>query len=84
MPEVRRRIPSATSQRLHVSDIEEILIPNLGDVKSHGVDVSSALVLRLAPEAQFNDAAWSRSNSASSGVTHRSNTPTHGHAIVSR
>jgi hypothetical protein len=84
VPEVRRRIPSATSQRLHVSDIEEILIPNLGDVKSHGVDVSSALVLRLGPEAQFNDAAWSRSNSASSGVTHRSNTPTHGHAIVSR
>jgi len=30
--EVRRQIPSATSQRLHVSDIEEILIPNLGDV----------------------------------------------------
>ena len=30
-PKMRRRIPSATSQRLHVSDIEEILIPNLAD-----------------------------------------------------
>ena len=67
MPEVRRRIPSATSQRLHVSDIEEILIPNLGDVNPTGVEVSSALVLRLGPEAQFNDAARSSSNSASKG-----------------
>jgi hypothetical protein len=67
---VRRQIPSATSQRHHVSDIEEIPIPNLGDVNPTGVEVSSALVLRLGPEAQFNDAAWSRSSSASSGVTH--------------
>jgi hypothetical protein len=28
VPGVRRRIPSATSQRLHVSDIEKILILN--------------------------------------------------------
>jgi len=84
VPEVPRRIPSATSQRLHVSDFEEILIPNLGGVNPTGVEVSSALVLRLGPEAQFNDAAWSRSISASSSVTHRPNTTPHKHGTVSR
>ena len=39
MPGVRQRITSATSQRLHVSDIEEILILNLGDVNPTGVEV---------------------------------------------
>ena len=48
MPEVRRRIPSATSQRLHVSDIEEILILNLGNVNPTGVEISSALVVHIA------------------------------------
>ncbi len=81
---MRQRITSATSQRLHVSDIEEILIPKLGDVHPTGVELSSALVLRLGPEVQFNDAARSRSSSASSGVTHRSNTTPHGHTTVSR
>ena len=66
MPEVRRQISSATSQRLHVSDIEEILSPNLGDVNPTGAEVSSALVLRLGSEAQFNDATWSNLSSASS------------------
>ena len=48
MPGVRQRITSATSQRLHVSDIEEILILNLGDVNPTGVEVSSALVVQIA------------------------------------
>jgi Protein of unknown function (DUF2934) len=38
VPEVRRRIPSATSQRFHVSDIEEILIPSRGTETAAGLE----------------------------------------------
>jgi hypothetical protein len=41
-------------------------------------------VLRLGAEAQFNDAAWSSSSSATSGVTQRLNMIPHEHATVSR
>ncbi len=55
VPGVRRRIPSATSQRLHVSDIGEILIPNLGDVNPTGVEQPLGARGAFRREAQFSE-----------------------------
>src|SRR6266849_6391303 len=44
VPQVWRQGPSATAQRLHVSDIEEILIPSAGTANTAGLEPPPALV----------------------------------------
>ncbi len=74
MPEVRQQIPSAASQRLHVTDIKEILIPNLGDVNPTGAEV--ILRARAAFRSRGSVQRWhlEQLELRILGVTHRSNT----------